>query len=140
MSKFLDAAVSPGITGAGSGGTTTRHRVYQLASGVALGSTVFPAIDPGVGGSLTDAAWLNFTCDNGAGVSVPFYIIASEGVAAPDPDPVAHTGLNPTQMCIFVDAPKEWHRRFTRDMRFNAIQNSGAVAYLRVEMTSELNV
>ncbi|MDA8001008.1 MAG: hypothetical protein MPL62_06915 [Alphaproteobacteria bacterium] len=148
MTQFLDSAVSPGFTGAGTGGTTTRVQVYRLTSGVFLPSTIFPAIASGVG--ITDAAWLNFTCDDGGdqadpqGVSIPFWVNTNNPSFGPPgvPDPTANVTdpSNITGQCLFVDAGKEWHRRFIRDQPFRAIQFSGNDAFLRVEMTSELNV
>lgn len=151
MSKYVDANVTPGSPVFGDqGDSRSRLQVYNLASGVALGETTFPALlstlPPPDKDKSAEAMWLNFTCDNGAGIGVPFYLITTEigdpssnpgALAVPDPLATALPLVTPEQQCIYVPADGEYHRKFGLDQRFRAIQLSGAVAFLRVEGTSE---
>lgn len=138
---FRDYAVSPGWSGVTL--SNSRLQVYVLASGTALGSTTFPAVLGAGGGLPTSIAWLTFTCDNGAGLSVPFYLNTNSGssaqAAAPaDPDPTEDGTGTPGARCLFIPAGFPYTRRFRQDQSFNALQTSGSDAYLRVEMTTEL--
>lgn len=146
--KFQDVAVTPGYTGPGTAVQGSRLQVYQLTSGTSLPSTVFPGLDSGTfSASLTDAIWLNFRCDNGAGVDIGFFIMAQnfgiEGFGGPTAlpvlDPTEHvaSGVNEDRSCIWVPAGDVWSRRFRVGQAFRALQISGDDAYLRVEATSD---
>ena len=136
--SFLDYAVTPGATNFGTNNSNlTGLQVYLLVSGVALAATVFPTIKVATPSRENDTAWLNFTCDDGAGVGVPMYLNASYigGINSPPaPDPVAV--VPSTAQAIWVPAGVEWQRRFAVSQEFRVIQNSGSNAYLRVELVS----
>ena len=145
MSRFVDTSVTPGATVSGAATSAkTRLQVYALADATALAETIFPALDSTlVPPPEVDMVWLNFTCDDGAGSPVGFYINCdliggALVVAAPDPLATVAPPLNITQQCIWVPAGAEWHRKFAVNQAFRAIQVSGADAFLRVEATSEL--
>lgn len=140
MSDTFNSVVTPGATASGAAVISSGLQVYKLTTAVALAETIFPLLDSSLG-SKTDAAWLNFLCDDGGGNGIPFYIMSNKlggALVIPVPDPVANitAPLNITQQCIFVPAGIEWQRRFARDQGFRAIQTSGADAYLRVELVS----
>ena len=140
--NYDDYAVLPGWTGDGI--SDTAFQVYLLAPSVASGPQIFPTLDSGVVGIKT-MGWLTFSCDDGAGNPVPFFLtIQGPGIvgappspATPNPTEYAASGSgNEDEQCIFVPAGKDWSRRFWLDQEFNALQITDDPAYLRVELTT----
>jgi hypothetical protein len=138
VSEFGDAAVTAGKVNAGTAGSPgTEVQVYKLTTAVASPELVFPSIIQPA--STNEMVWLSFMCDDGVGAGVACFMTFSESnFATAVPDPLANitAPLNITQQCIRVPADFELMRKLRRGMKFRAIQNSGADAYLRVEMVS----
>lgn len=137
--KALDRYVVPGATGDGDN-TTAYLQVYDLASGVPLGETTFPRL--AAGGA--PYGWLVFSFDDGAGNAVGGYVIvnrifiplfAAPALGTPDPTMTA-AGATPANQAIYVAPGEKWMRRFLSGQSYDAIQVSGADAFLRVELTS----
>ena len=137
--KALDRYVVAGYTGDGDNAASLLQ-VYDLTTAVALGETVFPTlVAPG-----HPYAWLTFSFDDGAGNPLGGYVIvnrvflplfAPAALGTPDPTMTA-AGANPENQCIFVGPGEKWMRRFFMGQSFDAIQNTGGDAFLRVEQTS----
>lgn len=137
----FDRLVPPGYTGDGDD-AAAHLLVYELTTGVALGETLLPALDPA--NTTTPAMWVEMAADDGAGNAVGVYVIANRvqipllpPAALPAPNPVEFiTGGNPDQSCVFIPPGRPWMRKWLLGQSFNAIQVSGADAYLRCEITS----